>query len=766
MFRSSRFSTLLFIFISIISFSAVLSAQTARICGTVSREDGQPLRGANVQVVGTHQGVATDDGGGFCLTLIAPSPTTLRVTHLGYEAAETPVEFTTSGEPRVTVVLRESPVDLGAVTVTATRSQELLRNVPLPLSITDAARLQRHTPVGVPDALEGEAGIALVRDGVWGTDVNIRGLGRSNVVTLVDGARIETATANAAGLSMIDVSDVERIEVIRGAASTLYGTGATGGVVNVVTGEGRFSDGFRMRGVLNSSFNSVNDGSAGSLGLEAANDTWYLRLRGTLRSATDAETPEGRLRDSRFHDRNISVSAGLRPHAQHELRARYQLFDARDVGIPGGASFPPQASARYPDECRELMQAEYRAVQPGGALDELLLRFSHQRIDRNVELIPNPVVTTRPSAEHYMNAAFLQGSWTAAPHHIVAGVDAWQREYDGRRLRENRTTNTVIADLPLPNARFRSIGAFVQDEWSLPGDRLLLTLGARADQVHVENEAGYDLLYIESNGKRNDAPANRKLLWSAAESDDVSWGAHAGLLYRVLPELDATLNIARSYRAPSLEERFQYIELGGATYLGDVALAAEKGSVVDLGLRLHDPRFSLRGNLFVNAMSDLVVDERRSDTLYVKGNVGEALLYGGELTAEWNPYAAFVVHAALSYVRGRDTGEDLDLPQIPPLSGRFGLRIPISGIATADLIVDATADQDAVAIGEKRTPGHALLHFHLRSNAWTIAGVSATLYAGVDNVFDRSWRRHLSTLRGLVVAEPGRNMFVRLLLRF
>lgn len=764
MFRLFGLSALLLF--SIICIPVHLSAQSPHVSGRVTREDGQPLRGANVLVLGTQIGVATDDDGRFYLTGIASSGTKLRVTHLGYEAAEIPVTFTAAGEAAVSVSLRESPVDLGTVTVTATRSRELLRNVPLPLSITDAARLQRSTPVGVPDALEGEAGITLVRDGVWGTDVSIRGLSRANVVTLVDGARIETATANAAGLSMIDVSDVERIEVIRGAASTLYGTGATGGVVNVVTGEGRFSDGFRMRGVLNSSFNSVNEGSAGSLGLEAADDMWYLRLRGTLRSAADAETPVGRLRDSRFHDRSIALSAGLRPSERHELRARYQLFDARDVGIPGGASFPPQASARYPDERRELIQAEYRVVQPGGALDELLFRLSHQRIDRNVELIPNATVTTRPSAEHYMNAAFLQSNWTAGAHRLVAGFDAWRREYDGRRLRENRSTGTIIADLPLPNARFRSIGAFVQDEWTLPGDRLLVTLGARADQIHVENEAGYDLLYIESNGIRNEAPPNRKLLWSAAESDDVSWGAHAGLLYRMRPELDATLNFARSYRAPSLEERFQYIELGGATYLGDVSLAAEKGNVVDLGLRFHNPRFSLRGNLFANVMRDLVVDERRGDTLYVKSNVGEALLYGGELTAEWNPYGTFVVRASVSSVRGRDTGNDLDLPQMPPLAGRVGLQIPVSGIATADLIVDAAADQEAVAPGEDRTPGYALLHLHLRTDVFTIAGVRATLYAGIDNVLDRAWRRHLSTLRGLVVAEPGRNLFVRLLLRF
>ncbi|MBE0646114.1 MAG: TonB-dependent receptor [Bacteroidetes bacterium] len=743
-----------------------LSAQNSQISGTVVRSDSTPIAGAHVQLLDTRQGAVSDAQGNFRLTVSASSAVALRVTHLGYVPVTVTVLPSQESGSSILILLQEAPVDLGAVTVTAMRTQELLRNVPLPLSIVDAAQLQRTVPVSVPDALDGEPGITLVRDGVWGTDVNIRGLGRANVVTLVDGARIETATNHAAGLSLIDVTDIERIEVIRGAASTLYGTGATGGVVNVITGDGQFGGDFHLQGTLGGSYSSVNEGSTGSLALEAADDVWFLRLRGTMRSARDANTPEGVLRDSRFHDRSISASAGVQLHPSHELRARYQLFDAQDVGIPGGASFPDQASARYPDERREMAQAEYRAVQISDALDQLSFRVTHQRIDRNVELIPSPAAVLRPSAEHTMNAALLQSNWTLGEHRMVGGFDAWQRTYDGRRLREIRATNTVIADLPLPRARFRSLGAFVQDEWHLADERLLLTLGARADQIHVENDEAYDLLYVESNGVRNDAPANRTLRWPAQQSDEMSWSAHAGLLLRILPALDATLNLSRSFRAPSLEERYQYIELGGATYLGDVNLAAEKGSVVDLGLRLHDAHLAIRGNAFVNAMNDLVVDERRSDTLYVKSNVGKALLYGGELSAEWNPVSTLVLHTAVSYVRGRDTGNDSDLPQMPPFGGRLGLRIPVSGIMSADLMLDAAADQDAVASGEDRTPGYALVHLHLRSDAFRIAGLGVVLFAGVDNVFDRSWRRHLSTLRGLIVTEPGRNMFFRLQLLF
>lgn len=103
---------------------------------------------------------------------------------------------------------------------------------------------------------------------------------------------------------------------------------------------------------------------------------------------------------------------------------------------------------------------------------------------------------------------------------------------------------------------------------------------------------------------------------------------------------------------------------------------------------------------------------------------------------------------------------------MPPLSVRAGVAVPVSGIGRFEAVIAAVADQERVAAGEERTPGHALLHLRLRSESFRFAGVAASLAAGVDNLFDRSWRRHLSTLRGLIVAEPGRNIFVRLNLLF
>jgi hemoglobin/transferrin/lactoferrin receptor protein len=745
-------------------FPLSVFAMGGGISGRVLDQSGNAIQGAHVSLPALQRGGVTDERGQFFLAGLPDGTYELRVSHVGYRVLERMVTVV-QGETQALRDLRlESvPVDVGEVSVFATRSDDLLRNLPLPVTVAVGEQLLRNPAISVADALDAQPGVALIRDGVWGTDVSIRGLGRSNVVNIVDGARIETASNLAAGLSLVDLSDVDRIEVIRGAASMLYGSGATGGVVNISTAPGSYSERFRLGGALSSGYTSVNNGGSGTLTLDAGDEHWYARVHGRLRSADDAMTPEGTLRDSRFHDRSMAASVGTRVWEGHEITARYQLTQAEDVGIPGGASFPLTASARYPTEERELYTVASSAPMLLPGVQNLSVRYVRQLIERDAEIVPNPSTVLRPSAEHTMDGVQAQAGWMyGGTHRFVAGVDAWQRSYTGRRIRELKARNTIIADLPLPDATFRSAGLYVQDDMRFSGGATRATVGVRADLIDVWNAQAYDLIYTEVNGVRNDAPPNRVLRWNEAEFNEVSWSAHAGLVQRLNSAIDMTLNLARSWRAPALEERYQYIELGGATYLGDPALRAEKGSTVDVGIRARTARLSVSANVFLNDMRDLVVDARRLDTLYVKDNVGEARLYGFELSSEYSPAPGATAYVGLSYVRGEDTGGGGNLPSIAPATLRTGMRFSVFDAVHGDVRFTVTADQEHVAVGETTTPGSGVVDLYLRGNTLSVAGLGVQLFAGVENLFDRAYRRHLSTLRGLINLEPGRNIFARL----
>ena len=121
---------------------------------------------------------------------------------------------------------------LGEIRVSSLRFQRLEREVAMPLVVVPGDLIPRQSSITLSDILANEPGLAVARDGIWSTSINIRGLGENRLVALVDGCRIETATDLAAGLSMIDPGEVERMEVIKGASSSIYGTGAMGGFLH------------------------------------------------------------------------------------------------------------------------------------------------------------------------------------------------------------------------------------------------------------------------------------------------------------------------------------------------------------------------------------------------------------------------------------------------------------------------------------------------------------------------------------------------------
>jgi len=579
---------------------------------------------------------------------------------------------------------------------------------------------------------------------------------------MVDGNRLETASNIAAGLSLVDVTDISRIEVIKGAASSLYGTGAVGGVVNIITKGGHYSEAFHYGASLLSGYNSVNHGSTGRMAINAGNHAWYAKISGTFRDASDTKTPNGILDNSQFTDNNISANAGLKIAEKHELLLNYHRFYAEDVGIPGGKPFPANAKATYPEEKREMYSAQYRIKNVTSSLANLSLKYFHQYIFRDVELIPNPMLILRPTADHNTDGIQLETNVILGDHHhLVAGVDAWQRKLDSRRERIFQNAPKIIGETPIPLSTFRSIGIFAQDELMLLPNKLDLTLGGRLDRINVTNEQAFDTTFVIINGVKS-IPAHRKLIWDENEVNDISWSANLGLLYSLFRDVDLSLTLGKSFRSPNLEERYQYILLGAATYLGNPDLNPEKGTFVDLGIRVWKPSLTFSGNIFLNSLNDLVIDRKEDENLFVKSNVGEAQLYGFDFGVQYHFPGKLTAYGSAAYVRGRDTGFDRDLPEIPPINGRIGLKAPVMRYFNVEAAANVFADQNFVAEGEMKTPGYTFYDLYINTVSFPLFIFNSRFTFAIENITDKAYRNHLASNRGLVSVEPGRNFKIQM----
>ena len=786
----------IFIIILIVCIAEFASAQSFNLKGKITNaENGSSIQGATVFI--SYSYVAyTNAEGYYSLTKLSAGKYQIKISSLGYKSVFTDIEI--NSDEVKDFSLTPSAIELDEVVVSTNRTENYLRNSPFAESLVGKEEIQTRPSFSLPDILQNEPGVSLLRDGIWGTEVSIRGLNRENVITLIDGNRIATSTDVAARLSMVDMNNVERVEVIKGASSSIYGSGATGGIVNIITKSPQLYDRFSLNGNVLTEYNTVNNLSVLGGSLYSGSSFWSTKLSGSYRKANNTQTPNGELNNSQFEDYSFSGALNIFPIDNHKLKIDYQLFRADNVGIPGSSVFPEQALVTYPYERRELIFAGYEIQNISKTFYKLSAKYSYQLINRDVENIPyivqnipasggNParrvsVLKITPSADHKNNNATLQGNfWLFDSHNLAAGIDYWDRSYSGERERYQlievldsagnvvSTTNRITGEKPLPNSSYKSLGIFAQDEFKLFDDKLSTTLGLRYDFINITGEKTLNPVYVINNGILNTTPPNQQVIWDSTDENNSSYSANLGFIYSLFSSLDLTLGLGSSFRSPSLEERFQYIDQGSVVRVGNPDLEPEKGQSIDFGVRHYSENLKILSSLFYSHFNDLVVEVPGSyegRNALIKTNIGEARIYGFDFSADYNFWRDYIFYTTASYVKGDDITADGNLPEIPALNGRVGFKFGFLNYLQTDISSTIFAEQNNVAAGEMTTPGYAVFHLLLNTVPIKFSGIGFRIYSGVENIFDKGYRNHLSTTRGSITIEPGRNIFLKLAVDF
>ncbi|MBK7257814.1 MAG: TonB-dependent receptor [Ignavibacteriae bacterium] len=727
-------------------------------------ETGLPVAGAHLVVRETGRMTASDSTGSFVIPLPRAGRYTLTVRHVAYVMVERSILVPRDAPMPVHISLTRGTVQAEEVVVRSTRVSGSQASTPFPVAVPGAAEMSRPAMPTVPDALAMVPGIALARDGSWETSLSVRGMGRTGVVTMVDDARIETSTDLAGPLSLIALHDLERVEVVKGPASSLDGTGALGGSVHFISKRPAFTDHPQLGGQYIADVASVNGAAGQYLALEGGAGPVAARLSGGRRIARNTRTPGGPLENSGYTDFSLSGALGVELFAGHALFVNYQRVQGEDAGIPGGAAIAAPARATYTLARRELLAVEYRAANVSSFLPLLTFRAAHQQIARNVEIIQSPALTLTPHAVHTTKSAQTEVRLLPAAHLLVtAGAEVWQRALESWRERRQVLAGVITGERPLPMSRFLSAGVFAQGEWEIDPDHVTATFGARHDWIRVQNDEVWSPEYVISAGVKQDPAPGSRMLWGARSARDASWSANAGVVYSPFAGVDVTALCATAFRSPSLEERYDFIDLGTYVRLGNPDLHAEQSVSVNTGVRFTGAGLRAQADCFLNGLTDMVAElpgtfeGRRA---YIRANIGRARLYGYEVSLEQRPVRWGTVAVTLASVRGEDLVHHTALPQIPPWSGTVMLGGTLPGAGSITLTAAWAARQGTPGGDETATPGYVVLDADLAAAPLEIAGTSFALRAGVRNIFDRDYRLHLSTLRGVVRSEPGRNLVI------
>lgn len=211
-----------------------ISAQRI-ISGTVFDENKEPLIGATLSIKGkTTLGTTTDAQGKYMLKLPDNNEYLLKVSYIGYISQTYKISVAQAGE--IDFLLKEDAVNMATVVVTGTRTPKLLKDVPIVTRVITADEIKKVDATHIGDLLQAELpGIEFSYSMDQQVSLNMQGFGGNAVLFLVDGERLAGETLDNIDYNRLNMDNVERIEIVKGAASSLYGSNAVGGVVNVIS---------------------------------------------------------------------------------------------------------------------------------------------------------------------------------------------------------------------------------------------------------------------------------------------------------------------------------------------------------------------------------------------------------------------------------------------------------------------------------------------------------------------------------------------------
>ncbi len=669
---------------------------------------------------------------------------------------------------------------LGALeVVAATRSSGEVENSPRSLGVVNKATIgERPGATGVQELLAEIPGIQFARSGGLGGQIVLRGFNSNSTrsIVTVDGDRYRGRSTLE--FNMFDPNSIERIEVIRGPASALYGADAMNGVVNIVTRRARVDrdQPFTLTPRLSAlEYASVNDMWGGRVELAGGGQGFDVLVGAHARSANDYETPVGKAGNSRFESKGLDFNIGYRPttESRWEVSGRWQDVDTGRAGGLGAAPGEPILKVSEEPINERYLRLGYQGRNFGALADSVDASVYVRKFETDIWQTnrANPAMTVDAHIRVYTPTVWgghLVAMKGLGDHLLSYGMDFFSEDFQGRTRQITRTNNGTGAVTRLPwekidrDSKTTNVGIFVADEWQL-NERLVLSGAVRGDWVKAE----------VGGALANESAAQLAAYGNNPGSTETALTGSLGAVFKLDPVWSVSANLSRGFRAPSGLDMTITSTAGTITTLPSPDLEPEVNRTLELGLRWAAARH--RGSLtaYQSNYSDLITTTVVSPTLRQRQNVAKAVIRGLELEGRSMLSERFSLNYMLTALRGTDESTNRPLPTIAPLSGRLALRYDQGGWYTEGVLRGFRGKTRIDTTQERKTASYGMVDLYAGMQLQKLLGAGWRgwkVVAGVENLFDRLGRNpavaeDIAYPRGTVgnpLVEPGRNFVVKL----
>lgn len=744
------------------------SVEPGAIAGRVVTSAGQPVADAEVRLVDQRRRVRVGEDGSFRFDDVRPGDRLLEAVSPQYGSAVARVTVPEGGTAEAVLTL-DLAVHREEIVVTASPDARGQQEIAQPTSVLSGEELQRRLQPTLGETLDQEPGVSSTYFGPGSSRPVVRGLGGDRVRILQGGLGAGDASSTSPDHAVsVDPLAAERIEVLRGPATLLYGSSAVGGVVNVI--DNRIPDSVpseKLTGTVELRGGTVAEELSGAASLNGGQGRFAWHLDALKRETDDYEIPG--FAESRAL-REAEEGEGDDHEGEEEEEVRGILENSATETEAGSLGFSYVTDAGFLGVSAGVHNTFYGI--PGGGHHHEEGEGDHEEQGEEEEA---PVRIDLEQRRYDLRGGLTQPFGIFRGANVRLGVANYEHvELEGAEVGTRFLNDSWEARLELLQRPFGLLSGSVGLQAST---RDFEAIGEEAFVPPTETDswALFTLQEVERGDWRWQLGGRYERQDVTAETEgenDRSFSGFSGSLGAVwTPEAPAWsgwalgLSVARSVKLPNAEELFSngpHIATN-AFEIGDPDLDREVSLGVDATLRKTSGSFTGELTLFANRFDDFIYEQPTADEedglpvfRYVQR---DAEFYGAELTGvlelfhDEPHHVDLEIGADLVRAELRDTGEPL--PRIPPVSYRLGVHYQGERL-TGLLEAQRAETQDRTADLETSTEGYTFLNASVGYRFFTENAVYDLLLRG-RNLTDEEGRNHVSFLKELVPL-PGRDV--------
>lgn len=766
----------------------------------------QPLIGATVYIAELKTGTVTKGDGSFVLKNLPGGTYLVQVQYVGYKGSSQTIRV--QGQTQHDFSLSASVVEQSEVVVTGMSMATESRRSPMPVQSISSVQLKRQSYTNIINAIAKEPGVSEITTGPAISKPVIRGLGYNRVVVVNDGIRQEGQQWGDEHGIEIDDYNLNKVEVLKGPASLMYGSDALAGVINIISNEPA------PEGVVRGNVQTNYQTNSGLLGAHAAVEgtlnglSWNAYGTGEL-SHDYKNKYDGYVFNSKFREGNFGGMLGLNKSWGYS-RLEFAAYHLNTGMVEGDRDSLGRFTKPVDDHGQEDEAAathddflSYRPFVPRQ-------HITHNKLiwDNSLYLNNSSRLTLTLGLQQNLRREFGEIMEPGTPgldlqlntlnydaKYFLPQWQGWQTAIGiGGMVQQNKNLGNEFL---IPDYHLFDVGAFVYAKKNFK--QLTLSGGLRFDNRTL-NAKG---LFLDDEGKpagRGTAGALNK--FTPFNRDFSSFSGSAGISYQAAREVTLKFNLAHGFRSPNIAElSANGVHEGTVKYeYGNRALSPETSTEADLGVEVNTTHVSLSANVYYNYIHHYIfyrklLDIQGRDSIPATGNdegypayqynQRNAFLYGGEFEIDIHPHPLDWLHVenTFSYVRGEfvsGTDSTKDLPLMPAPRWQLDVRgnfKQVTGFlrnAYIKIGLDNYFAQDHIFRAyrtETASPGYALLDAGVGGDV--VGAEDKTLFSifiEATNLTNVAYQNHLNRLRyaaenpvtgRMGVFDMGRNVNIK-----